>query len=292
MANSHARSISLPSRSHPTIPQIQEVLCRLKPVDVTITTCLSLSEINCKLGGIGDVFDLFDKFLSLTQTQQALARECHEKWVDELLDGLLLLLDVCGTAKDVLSQVKQHVQELQSTLRRRRSDESELSKEVGEYLASRKKAKKLIQKALKDLKIKCCSFPSDKSNDTMAMVDMSRQIQGVTFTTLQSLLFYVSGLKAAQSKISSWTSVSNLMRSKHVTGIEETTGSNDFEKVDAALHSLLGHKANKSGNLRIENVQSDLGKLELSVEDLEQELECLHRSLIKARVSLLNILSH
>ncbi|XVE93977.1 hypothetical protein REPUB_Repub01dG0240800 [Reevesia pubescens] len=174
--------------------------------------------------------------------------------------------------------------------RRRRADEFKVAKEIGEYLASRKKAKKVIHKVLKDSKTKCTCSISDKRNETMAMVDMSRQILGVTLTTLQSLLFYVSGLKT-QSKLSSWTLVSNLMRSKQAC-VEEAMGSNEFEKVDAALEILVGQKTKKSSNLRFENVKNELGKLELSIEDLEQELEILYRCLIKARVSLLNILNH
>ncbi|XP_021286402.1 uncharacterized protein LOC110418102 [Herrania umbratica] len=272
----------------PTVPRIEALLCRLRPVNVT---SLTLSEINCKLSGLRDLLDSFDKFLLLPQTQQVFYPECDEKLADDLVDGLLLLLDVCGTAKDVLSQAKEHVQDLQSMLRRRRADEFELAKEVGEYLGSRKKAKKLIHKVLKDLKTKRTCSPPEKGNDTMTMVNMARQIQGVTLTTLQSLLFYVSGLKP-QSKLSSWALVSNLMRSTHVACIDEAMESNEFEKGDAALQILLGHKTKKSSNVHIENVQTDLGKLELSVEDLEQELECLHRGLIKARVSLLNILNH
>ncbi|XWS67642.1 hypothetical protein CRYUN_Cryun04dG0023300 [Craigia yunnanensis] len=239
-STSQGRSISLPSRSHPTIPQIHEHLFRLSPIDIT---SLSLSAINCKLRGLGDLFDFFDKFLLLPQTQQALSRGCNEKWADELLDGLLLLLDVCGTAKDVLSQAKQHIQELQSMLRRRRAVKCKLAKEVGDYLASRKKAKKMIHKVLKVLKTKYTCSPSDKGNDTMAMVDMSRQIQGVTLTTHQSLLFYISGLKV-QSKISSRTLVSNLMRSKHEACVEEAMGSNEFDKVDAVLQILVKKQRN------------------------------------------------
>ncbi|XVF00785.1 hypothetical protein REPUB_Repub04eG0031400 [Reevesia pubescens] len=257
----HARSISLPSRSHPTISQIQNLVLWLRPIDVT---SLSLSAINFKLSGLGDLFDFFDKFLLLPLTQQALARECNEKWADELLDGLLLLLDVCGNAKDILSQAKQHIQELQSMLRRRWADEFELEKEIEEDLASRKKAKKVIHKALKDLiKNKFTCSISDKGNDTMAMVEMSRQIQGLALTMLQSLLFYISGLKT-QSKLRSWTLVSKyLMRSKHVAcSVEEAIGSNEFE-VDTALQILVGHKTKKSSNLEIENVKTELRKLEL-----------------------------
>ncbi|PPR81846.1 hypothetical protein GOBAR_AA38863 [Gossypium barbadense] len=115
----------------------------------------------------------------------------------------------------------------------------------------------------------------------MATADMSRQIQHVVLTTLKSLLLYITGFKT-QTKVGRWSLVSNLIRSKHVDR-------NEFEKVDDALNVLLDHKAEKHSN---QNLQTELGKLELSFEDVEQQLERLHRDLIKTRVTLLNILSH
>ncbi|KAK8483005.1 hypothetical protein V6N11_007393 [Hibiscus sabdariffa] len=64
----------------------------------------------------------------------------------------------------------------------------------------------------------------------------------------------------------------------------------EFEEVGAALRMLLDHKAKKSSNTRIQNLQTELGKLDQVLEDVEQELECLYRDLIKARVTLLNTL--
>ena len=65
----------------------------------------------------------------------------------------------------------------------------------------------------------------------------------------------------------------------------------EFEKVDAVLFTLIGHKT-KSNPVHIDNVQTELGKLETSIQDLEEGIESLYRHLIKTRVSLLNILSH
>ncbi|KAK8475004.1 hypothetical protein V6N13_117172 [Hibiscus sabdariffa] len=107
------------------------------------------------------------------QTRQALFRGCNEKWVDELLDGVVLLLDACGIVKDVLLQFKEHIQGLQSMFRRRKADELEVAREISDYLASRKKAIKLIQKTFKDLKANCsCSTSDNKGDETIVMADM------------------------------------------------------------------------------------------------------------------------
>ncbi|KAE8667549.1 putative Eukaryotic translation initiation factor 3 subunit A [Hibiscus syriacus] len=61
--------------------------------------------------------------LQLPHAQQALDQEQQRKWVEQLLDGSLMLLDVCGTAKDALLQTKESTQELRSILRRRQGVE-------------------------------------------------------------------------------------------------------------------------------------------------------------------------
>ncbi|KAL4312987.1 hypothetical protein GQ457_01G000400 [Hibiscus cannabinus] len=205
MATSHARSIGFPSRSNPK--KFPFCPCQKSAAtSAVISICLKILISFC-----------------YCQTRQALFRGCNEKWVDELLDGVVLLLDACGIVKDVLLQSKEHIQGLQSMFRRRKADELEVAREISDYLASRKKAIK--------------------------------QVQQVVITALKSFLLQISGFKT-QSKFSSWTLVSNLMRSNHVERSE-------FEEVGAALSMMLDHKAKKS--------------------NVEQELECLNKDLIKAR---------
>lgn len=60
----------------------------------------------------------------------SLAQNHHEKWVDELVDGSLGLLDVCGTAKDALLLTREHASELQASLRRRQRSEKGMSSKV------------------------------------------------------------------------------------------------------------------------------------------------------------------
>ena len=281
--NFHTRSNSLPSRPHPLIPQIDEHLCRLKSNEAASSSSSSIGE---KLSGLRDLYELVDSLLQLPLSQKSLAQQCNDKQVNELLNESLRLLDVCGVAKDALLQAKEDSQELQSILRRRRGDDAGFTNEAKEYLASRRKAKKLINKSSRDLKSKC-----NLENDVEATFSMLREVEGVTLTVFESLLSYISGTKM-QPKPTNWSLVSKLMHSKRVTCEGEATETNEFERVDAVLCTLVGHKTRKSSNTSTENAQIELQKLESSIQDLEDGVECVLRLLIKTRVSVLNILSH
>lgn len=118
----HTRSNSLPSRAHPLTSKIDERLRKLR-ASKSISTS---SSINHSLNGLQDLNECVHKLLQLPLTQQFLAQEQQRKCVEKLLDGSLRLLEVCSTAKDALSQTKECMQELQSTLRRRWGDEMRL----------------------------------------------------------------------------------------------------------------------------------------------------------------------
>lgn len=78
----------------------------------------------------------------------------------------------------------------------------------------------------------------------------------------------------------SWSLLSKIMISKSET--------NEFDNVDAALFSLLSH--NKAS--KYEELTNQLREMEVTIEVVEQGLECFFRRLIKTRVSLLNVLNH
>ena len=87
--------------------------------------------------------------------------------------------------------------------------------------------------------------------------------------------------------------VSKMMHHKSAAVHAKEIVTSEFEMVDATVQALIGHKPSKrDDNKNIENVQKQLGELELSIEDLEEALDRLLRRLIKTRVSLLNILNH
>jgi hypothetical protein len=285
-SHSHARSNSLPSRPHPLILQCNEHLCRFEASDAASSSSSSLS---CKLIGLQDLHDSVERLLQLPQMQHAFVQRCHERWVEELLDGSLRLLDMCSAAKDALIHTKECARELQSIMRRRTGGDMGLEREVRKFLTSRKVVKKAIQKALKGIEGK----HADKNHETLPLVRTLREIETVTLTVFESFLSYIAGPKL-QSKLSSWSLVSKMVLTKRVAASEkEETDTSEFEKVDAALHSLISHHTSKSDYItHIENVHNLLGKLEPIFQDLEEGLECLFRRLIKTRVSLLNILNH
>ncbi|XWS55160.1 hypothetical protein CRYUN_Cryun10bG0151100 [Craigia yunnanensis] len=276
----HSRSNSLPSRQHPLTSQIDENLSRLKASEAASTS----SSIGHKLNGLQDLHECVDLLLQLPLTQKALAQEQHRKWVEKLLDGSLMLLDVCSTAKDALLQTKECNQELQSILRRRRGAEMGLVNEIRKYLTSRKSKKKVVCKALKNMKqINTSSFNKDGENGDV--ISILREVEAVTIGVLESLLSFISG-PDTESKLCRWSLVSKLMHQKRVGCVEEEQKTNEIANAEASLRSLI-----KSDNMKhIENVQNELQKSELCIQDLEG-LESLFRRLIKARVTVLNIIN-
>uniref|UniRef100_A0A7N2R099 Uncharacterized protein n=1 Tax=Quercus lobata TaxID=97700 RepID=A0A7N2R099_QUELO len=163
------------------------------------------------------------------------------------------LLDVCSIAKDALLEMKTGIHELQSTMRRRQGGETRLARE--------------------------------------AIISTLREVETVNSVVLESVLTFIAG-KRLQSNLSNWSLVSKLVHPKRVASKGEEKNVNELEKVDAALESRIGHKKSKSDCLmNVESVQNWLGKLESSIQDLEEGIENHLRCLLKTRVSLINIIN-
>nr|KYP66099.1 hypothetical protein KK1_012383 [Cajanus cajan] len=230
-----------------------------------------------------DLHDCTDKLLQLPIEQQALAQECNGKCVDELLEGSLRLLDICSVAKDCLLQSKESMCDLKSVIRRRKGNETGFMVEGVKYLALRKKMKKQIQKALQNMK---SVLIASSENDNTSILSFLKEAEVVTLSSLEHLLLFISGSKG-HSKHSRWSAISKLVHPKRVVCDSQESNSNEFQKVDAALQSLIRHKPSS-----LENFHSHVENLELCIQDLEIGLDHLSRKLIRNRVSLLNIFNH
>ncbi|PON66207.1 hypothetical protein PanWU01x14_110730 [Parasponia andersonii] len=179
-SNFHVRSNSLPSKSHPLIDKFNDHLIRLRGA----SDATSSSSIAHKLSGLEELHLFVEKLLQLPLTRQALVQDCQEKWVDELVDGSLRLLDICSTAKDAVLHTKECAREMQSIMRRKVILESEIKK----YSASRKVVKKAIQKGLGSLKgveSKSSFFPSNKEIEITTLVSVLREVEAVTLAFLR-----------------------------------------------------------------------------------------------------------
>ncbi|XP_062119179.1 uncharacterized protein LOC133832899 [Humulus lupulus] len=275
-SNLHIRSNSLPSKLHPVIEECNDHLMRLGAAHAISSS----SSIAQQLSGLEDLHLCVERMLELPLTQHAFSQGRQEKWVDELVDGSLRLLDMCSAGKDAVLHTKECARDIQSTMRRKVSLESEIKK----YSASRKVVKKAIQKALGGLKVvesKCTFSPTNKDSEITAFVGVFREVEAVTLATFESLLSFISGPKT-HSKLNGWSLVSKLMQSKRVGCDDDVV--NEFAKVDAVL---LNNETNKGDQAMV-----DLKNLEMCVQNFEQMLESLFRRLIKTRVSLLNILNN
>ena len=285
-----SRSKSLPCRPHPLILQCNQHLGSLEASASDNSTSSSSSLFRHKLTGLQTLHDCIEKLVLLTLTQEVLVQERQEKWVDELLDGSLRLLDVCTVAKDALLHTKECARELQSSMRRKRGGEMEVTAEVRKFLASRKVVKKAILKALENLQatVKKAKFsPSNKDHPTATLASLFKDVLVITLSILESLLNFISG--PAQSKPSKWSLVSKLMHNKKVTTTQESDP-NEFSNVDAALLSFVFHMTRKSDS--VSHLQNQLEDLESVIQDFVEGLETLFKRFIKIRVSLLNILNH
>ncbi|XP_020216751.1 uncharacterized protein LOC109800375 [Cajanus cajan] len=281
----HVRSNSLPSRPHPLILQCNEHLDRLRASHETSSSCSSLSH---KLGGLQDLHVCVENLFQLPLTQEALHHESQEKWVDELLNGSLRVLDVCTATKDSLLHTKECMRDLQSIMRRRKGGEVA---EIKKFLTSRKVVKKAISKALENLKAtsKHGNISStNKGNQTVALISLLENVEVVTLSTFQALMQFISG--TTQSKSSSWVLVSKLMQTKKVGCSQLADHESEFAQLDEALQSCMFSQTSKIENMN--KLQNQLEKIESLTQDLEEGLEFLFRHLIKTRVALLNILNH
>ncbi|XP_056848026.1 uncharacterized protein LOC108821660 [Raphanus sativus] len=249
----HVRSNSFPSRQHPQATHVDEQLSRLRSSKETTTA--SSSSICQRLSNLQDLHDSLDKMLRLSITQQTLSQE----QIEMILDGSIKILDLCNVSKDGLSQMKESLKEIESILRRKRGD---LSAEIKKYLASRKSLKKSFQKVLKNLKT-----GHNKNKESLAVFG---EAEAVTVSLFECMFTFMSGTKSCGK----WSLVSKIM-SQNKAACEDAE--NEFTRVDLECQS--------EKSLKIEDVQN----LNSCIEDLEDGIELLSKSLIKYRVSILNI---
>ncbi|KAK2995114.1 hypothetical protein RJ640_020754 [Escallonia rubra] len=201
--------------------------------------------------------------------KRVLVHHQHEKWVTEVSEASLRMLDICGTTRDVLLLVKDHLQELQSAFRRVNVGETAAEDRFASHRVHRKVLRKEMLKRLrllKGMKSQLITLLPDDHNLTV-VVNVLREVRMTTMSIVESLMALMA-MPGPMQKTNKGSFASKFTRVNSLSF---------WEKCDAtALHSA--HK-------RLEAV-------EMAIEDLEVELDCIFRRLIRTRVSLLNLLTN
>lgn len=287
----HVRSISLPSRSHPSTLKLEEELNKLKTWEST-STSVSI----CKgLTGLDELYKCMDGLLNMTSIQQVISQHQHEKCVEELLDGSVRLLDICGITRDAMLQIKEHVRALQSALRRRKGDSS-IESNINNYTCFKKKLKKDVKKlitALKQMENKWGAISPVLAQDhhLSAVIRVLREVCVMNVSVFQSLLLFLT-VPLSKPKATRWSLVSKLMHKGVIACEEKQENVNEMEVADAALSTLCRNASSEGVDAKkIQSANKKLEDLEIGIEDMENGLECVFRSLIKTRASFLNIIS-
>ncbi|KAF5765198.1 hypothetical protein HanXRQr2_Chr15g0700951 [Helianthus annuus] len=250
----HVRSISLPSRSHPCNLQVEEELAQLKSWEASSCSTANVETACGSIVRLKRLYTSVNDLISLPQTQQALLHRKDDKLVDELLDLSMSLLDLCGSIKDVMEQVSEQTRNIESALRRRK----EGLKSDSSSLWKMKDAKRAIL-ALKKMNNKIEGIALlDLDHHLSSLIRSLRDTCALSISIFGSLISSMS-IFGSKPKSTNWTIVSNLIRKPKKASVDQPHISNEA--------------------------------LESHTEVIEESLECMSRTFIKARVSLLNIRS-
>ena len=286
-----ARSISLPTRLHPHSLRIEEELNKLKTWEASCSSIVAppgAETIQVGLAGVMELYNYVQEIIHSPLTRQALLRHQHRKLVDEALDWSVTLLDACGTAKDILSMTKEYVQILQSALRRKGLDSSNISS----YISFRKKAKKDVTKcigSLQKMESKLGYSPLlNLDHHLMVVVRLLREVSSIAISTFRTLLQFFS-MPGGRKMFDGLSLITKLVSMNSGKGEKIL---NEVGSVDVAIRSLQEQlRGGGDGKVELGVVQRRLETLNVSVEGLEAGVDCMYRCLVQYRVSLLNLLT-
>ncbi|KAJ9536102.1 hypothetical protein OSB04_un000712 [Centaurea solstitialis] len=290
------KSISLPSRSHPSTLRIEEQLNLIKS---SSSSTPSVDNICNGLSQLVELHRLTDGLLVLPVTQNLIAFHRNTMWVDQVLEVSMKLLDICSSIRDVVLQMVERVRDLECALRRRK-DHTSIQIGIANYIEFRKKTKKEAKELITRLKQseKVNGVVADLDNhDLPAVIRVLMEVTEVTVSIFESLLTYVSvsvSVSAPVLKLKGWSFVVwKLMHKGAIVSCKEDGKHkgvvNELEAVDVSLVNILN-----GGEQRVEVMQMMQLRLEgmqARMQRIESGLECIFRVLVKTRASLLNIMS-
>ncbi|CAL0311435.1 unnamed protein product [Lupinus luteus] len=288
------RSISLPTRSHPSTIRIEEELNKLKSWETSPSS--KVEKICYALSGLGELYKCVEDLLKLPLTQQSLGQYQNEKWVDELLECPVRFLDILGETRDAIMSMKGGVIKLQSALRRRKVGDLGMESHVSSYWSLRRNMRKECTKSMLSLRQMDQSFgasiPFDLDHHLSSIVRVLREASWITTSIFQSLVVFLSSPIFRSRHNSKWAFVSRVVQKGLLVCNNQEENINELEKVDLTLSRMVMDSPSKDFEAeKIQCAHRELEAVVLVIEVLESGLDCLFKHLINTRVSFLNILS-
>ncbi|XP_059461601.1 uncharacterized protein LOC132190583 [Corylus avellana] len=275
----HIRSISLPCRSHPLISHLKDGISELQSWASNPDTRTS-AWLCDGLSRLKNVNDYLDDILQLPQTQETLRQRCQPQWVEKLLEDFLRLVDVYGIFQTLVLALKEENSAAQVAVRKR--DESR----VVLYVKSRKQMAKEMGKLVSAVRcVGGVTGPSPGHIPVVGDAELVGVIGDVIEVSVLVSIALFNGIAASFSpRKSSWTGIRLSKKAKKVR-VEE--GIQEFQQV--AVESLWGlrKQADEEVRMGLKKMQD----LEGCIGGIENGSERVFRSLINARVSLLNTLT-
>ncbi|KAK2427119.1 hypothetical protein QL285_025719 [Trifolium repens] len=284
----HVRSNSFPSQSHPNSTRIEQDLNKIKTWEATSAS--TSDSITNGLSYLEDLYISLEDLLNMASTQKAISQNQGEKFVEELLDGSVRILDICGLTSDTMLQIKENVQSLHSSLRRRKGDSS-IETSVAEYNFFTKKMKKNVTKLITSLKQMESKFGAssllNQDQEVVSVIRVLREVIVINMTIFQSILSFLLG-SASKSKATKWFKVAKLMHKRTISCEENMENFNELQCVEASLKILLSEGSDVA---KMQATHENFEALENAIEMIENGLESVFRRLVKTRVCLLNIMT-
>ncbi|KAL6524922.1 hypothetical protein OROMI_030515 [Orobanche minor] len=274
MASFQSRSNSFPSQSHPVINDVEDHLNKLRKASRATST----SSICASLASLRDLHDGINSIVRMPSIRQAIVHGQGETWMNELLEGSLGLVDLCGFSRDIVQLTKESIQELESSVRRNKVETTTSAGDVSSYVASRKKINKMVGKRLKNI-------TSNGNQNPTALPPIGiilNEAESLDLSIMKSLLIFLSGEKE-RSRGRGWQLLSNFTQRRRVSEVKKETRFEDL---------CLLNIHNSTKNVDAKSMLVQLKTSEMSIHNIEEGLEALFRSLVKTRVALLNALSH
>ncbi|GKB95094.1 putative 4-coumarate--CoA ligase-like 5-like protein [Tanacetum coccineum] len=230
-------------------------------------------------GSLKDVHDSVNNLLRSPDIKQVLSHHKQDqKWIQQVSESSLKMLDSCGTTKDILCLVKGHIQELQSTFHRASLGETE--KKLTTYHVQRKGLRKQMLARLNSLK-KLKNMTTRDGHDTpvddnlMVVANVLKDVRETIVILLESIMSLMSMPNPNFEPKKTIMNCSGVFTAK----VKFTRVNSLSPWADCDVQVL------QSAIERLEAVES-------AMEDLEVELGCIFKRLMRTRVLLLNILTN